>query len=81
MTVEFSNLDAMVKFWVTFGLQPASYPCGVTSTDFKHKIGMLKEEDIKEEVCQVTPGFAHFGRLVESIDRMIERHVPCSPAI
>ncbi|XP_033636847.1 uncharacterized protein LOC117297806 [Asterias rubens] len=81
VTVEFSNLDAMVKFWVTFGLRPGSYPFGVISTDFKHKIGILKEEDIKEEVGKVTPGFAHFSRLVESIDKMIDRFIPSSPTI
>ncbi|XP_071809692.1 uncharacterized protein [Asterias amurensis] len=81
VTVEFSNLDAMVKFWVTFGLRPGSYPFGVISTDFKHKIGILKEEDVKEEVGKVTPGFAYFSRLVESIDRMIDRFIPSPPTI
>ncbi|XP_038078845.1 uncharacterized protein LOC119746122 [Patiria miniata] len=76
LIVEFSDLDAFVKFWVTFHLVPGKYPFSVISADFRHKIGTLNEQDVQAVVSEVKPGWTYLTRLVHRIDKLIKQHIP-----
>ncbi|XP_022093057.1 uncharacterized protein LOC110980557 [Acanthaster planci] len=72
-TIEFSNLDAMVRFLVTFKFFPGGYPFSSMSANFKHKIGILKEQDVQTVINEVKPGWTYLSRLVKRINLLIQQ--------
>ncbi|XP_019642253.1 PREDICTED: kinetochore protein spc7-like [Branchiostoma belcheri] len=74
LTVEFSNVEAHAKFFVTFSLTPGAYPNQVVKCTCTHRIGAISPSAVESALCAVPAGSLYLSRLVQCVEELIQQH-------
>ncbi|XP_078672383.1 uncharacterized protein LOC144911834 isoform X2 [Branchiostoma floridae x Branchiostoma belcheri] len=74
LTVEFSNVEAHAKFFVTFSLTPGAYPNQVMKCTCTHRIGAISPSAVESALCAIPAGSLYLSRLVQCVEELIQQH-------